>query len=222
MAIKKSIVINHIDKDTKLYGSFSKNPGNRGSQFFNKQFSVHKVNAVYKAFYASDITASLNAAKILNIAGCAIAMPFKVDAYDFVDTLDETAVLCRSVNTVVISESKNTKGYNTDFFAACRVIEKYNVANYSYVCVVGIGGLGKAVVAALKTQNVDTREVTRSNMELLGSIENVFVFNCTPVDISVPKNNYLFDCRVTSDDGEFFRLEQAKKQFSIYTGISLD
>jgi shikimate dehydrogenase len=214
--------MNHIDKDTKLFGSFSKNPGNRGSQFFNEQFSVHKINAVYKAFYASDIASSLNAAKVLKFAGCAIAMPFKVEAYDFVDTLDESAVLCGSVNTIVIADEDSTKGYNTDFFATCTVIEKYNVASYCSVYVVGIGGLGKAVVAALKTRNISIREVTRANMDILNSIENAFVFNCTPIDISVPEKNYLFDCRVMSDDGEFFRVEQAKKQFSIYTGISID
>ena len=212
----------HIDKDTKLFGSFSNNPGNRGSQFFNEQFAVHKINAVYKAFYASDIASSLNAAKVLKFTGCAIAMPFKVAAYDLVDTLDESAVSCGSVNTIVIADDNSTIGYNTDFLAAFTVIEKYNVAGYSSVYVVGIGGLGKAVVAALKTKNINIREVTRANMDLLDSIENVFVFNCAPIDISVPEKNYLFDCRVTSDDGEFFRVEQAKKQFNIYTGISID
>ena len=213
--------MNHIDKDTKLFGSFSKNPGDRGSQFFNEQFSVHKINALYKAFYASDIASSLNAAKVLKFAGCSIAMPFKVEAYDLVDRLDESAILCGSVNTILIADDDSTKGYNTDFFATCTVIQKYNVASYFSVYVIGIGGLGKAVVAALKTKNINFCEVTRAKMDLLDSIENVFVFNCTPIDISVPEKNYLFDCRVTSDDGEFFRVEQAKKQFSIYTGITI-
>ena len=211
----------NIDKDTKLFGSFSKNPGNRGSQFFNEQFSLYKINAVYKAFYASDIGLSLDAAKTLKFAGCAIAMPFKISAYDYVDVLDESAVLCGSVNTIVISDDHSTKGYNTDFFATGTVIGKYNVVGYSDVYVVGIGGLGKAVVAALKMKNINVREVTMANIDILSGIENSFVFNCTPVDISVPERNYLFDCRVTSDDGEFFRIEQAKKQFEIYTGFTI-
>ena len=44
-----------INKDTKLFGSFSDNPGSRGSEFFNKQFAFHGINAIYKSFYSINI-----------------------------------------------------------------------------------------------------------------------------------------------------------------------
>ena len=44
-----------INKDTKLYGSFSDKPGNNGCMFFNKGFKKHKIDAIYKSFYSTNI-----------------------------------------------------------------------------------------------------------------------------------------------------------------------
>ena len=70
-----------INKDTKIYGSFSNNPGNNGCKFFNSKFKEDNINAIYKSFYSSNIRDSINAVKILGIKGCAISMPFKVLLY---------------------------------------------------------------------------------------------------------------------------------------------
>ena len=43
-----------IDKDTKIYGSFSNNPGNNGCKFFNAQFKKEGINAIYKSFYSNN------------------------------------------------------------------------------------------------------------------------------------------------------------------------
>ena len=37
-----------INKDTKIYGSFSSNPGNNGCVFFNRKFQENNINAIYK------------------------------------------------------------------------------------------------------------------------------------------------------------------------------
>ena len=44
-----------INKDTKIYGSFSNNPGNNGCKFFNKKFQENNINAIYKSFYSNNI-----------------------------------------------------------------------------------------------------------------------------------------------------------------------
>ena len=46
-------------------------------------------------------------------SGLNITVPFKVDAYNLCDILDETASQCGSVNTLK-SELGKIKGYNTD------------------------------------------------------------------------------------------------------------
>ena len=54
-----------INKDTKIYGSFSSTPGNNGCLFFNEKFNEDKINAIYKSFYSNDIKKSIEAAKTL-------------------------------------------------------------------------------------------------------------------------------------------------------------
>ena len=68
-----------INKDTKIYGSFSNNPGNNGCKFFNSKFRENNINAIYKSFYSNNIKDSINAVKTLGIRGCAISMPFNTD-----------------------------------------------------------------------------------------------------------------------------------------------
>lgn len=207
-----------INKDTKMYGSFSLNPGSKGCEFFNKKFEENQINAIYKSFASKDIFSSINSAKILNFSGCAIAMPFKTDAFNIVDNKDNSAILSNSVNTIIF-ENNLIYGFNTDYFAAIDVISKYKTKEYKYIYVYGIGGLGKAVCAALRISNLEFTEVNRNNSYLLNNIENSFVFNCTPIDLIININNFLFDCRVTTDTGEYFRVIQAEKQFELYMGV---
>lgn len=207
-----------INKDTKIYGSFSQNPGNKGCEFFNKKFEDNGINAFYKSFSSNNIFESLNSAKVLNFSGCAIAMPFKTEAFNIVDNKDNSAILSNSVNTIIF-ENNLLYGYNTDYYAAIDVIDKYKINGYENVYVFGIGGLGKAVCAALKTSNLIFNEMNRYNINELKNVENSFIFNCTPIDIITPTSNFLFDCRVTTDTGEYFRVVQAEKQFELYMGI---
>ena len=53
-----------INKDTKLYGSFSDKPGNNGCMFFNKGFKKHKIDAIYKSFYSTDIKKTIGSNNI--------------------------------------------------------------------------------------------------------------------------------------------------------------
>ena len=64
-----------IDKDTKIYCSFSQNPGNNGCNFFNSEFEKRKINAIYKSFYSDNISESIKAVKHLDIKGFALSMP---------------------------------------------------------------------------------------------------------------------------------------------------
>ena len=56
-----------INKDTKIFCSFSSNPGNNGCEFFNTKFQENNINAIYKSFHSDDIVKSINAVKTLNI-----------------------------------------------------------------------------------------------------------------------------------------------------------
>ena len=58
-------MIQSINKDTKIYCSFSENAGNKGCQFFNPAFFKYNINAIYKSFSVNNIDNALNCAKFL-------------------------------------------------------------------------------------------------------------------------------------------------------------
>ena len=68
-----------INRDTKIYCSFSNNPGNNGCLFFNQKFQKENKNAIYKSFYSDNILQSVEAVKTLKISGFAVSMPFKIE-----------------------------------------------------------------------------------------------------------------------------------------------
>ena len=95
-----------INKDTKIYCSFSSNPGNNGCKFFNNKFQSHNINAIYKSFYSNNIKNSINAVKSLDIKGFAISMPFKVEVLNYVDEVSKEVKYIGAANTVI-----NNNGY---------------------------------------------------------------------------------------------------------------
>ncbi|MDA8547684.1 hypothetical protein N9K61_02985, partial [Flavobacteriaceae bacterium] len=103
-----------INKDTKIYGSFSSNPGNNGCIFFNKKFKENKMNAIYKSFYADNLLKTLEAVKTLNFSGFALSMPFKVEILKYTDYIDPIANEIGSANTI-LNISDELYAYNTDW-----------------------------------------------------------------------------------------------------------
>ncbi len=220
------------NKDTKIFGSFSKQPGNKGCEFFNNAFKKHNINAIYKSFQIDDIVEAFNAAKILNIVGFAVAMPYKHEAYGWVNELDESITdditQLISVNTV-LNINGRLRGFNTDYIGAKKVLELYNPLNLKEVYVIGLGGLADAVHGAARILGIEPHIVYRKkdpnpgNIELLDQLENKLIFNCTPGDYShLAKNNCYLDGRVGTITGDLLFDVQAKAQFKLYTGIDYE
>jgi hypothetical protein len=82
-----------IDKDTKIYGSFSTSPGNNGCLFFNNAFQKYQINAIYKSFYSDNIENSINSAKHLGFGGFAVSSPFKIKIIDFLDEYQKRLII---------------------------------------------------------------------------------------------------------------------------------
>ena len=131
-----------INKDTKIYGSFSETPGNNGCIFFNNAFEKYNINAIYKSFYSNDIKKTIEAVKHLEFSGFALSMPHKITVIPHLNHLDEISHKIGAVNTVINTNGELT-GYNTDFFG---IIDFFSYINIDKnINIIGNGGFSKAI-----------------------------------------------------------------------------
>ena len=205
-----------INKDTKIYCSFSSNPGNNGCVFFNGKFQEHSINAIYKSFYSNDIKKSIEAVKSLDIKGFALSMPFKIEALDYVDEVEDSVRKIGSINTVV-NKDGYLKGYNTDWVGVKKYFE---IRRFDSIYIIGNGGFSKAVQYTCDVMDIGFEVITRENWNILEELEDKIIFNATPVDVNT--DNFLIDGRPHTDAGREIALYQAKEQFKIYTGVKID
>lgn len=209
-----------INKDTKIYGSFSERAGSMGCKFFNTAFERYGINSVYKSFSVNNISKALISAQYLGFSGCAIAMPFKVTAFGLMDEVDGVAKKVGNINTVLMTSDRMI-GYNTDYYAAIKLITHYN-KGFNTLYVLGNGGLAVSVKVAAMELGLNVENIVRGNWDILYTLRNKFIFNCTPLTITPDKSNVYIDCLVDSDSGTMLHKEQAKHQFKLYTGIDYE
>lgn len=215
-------MIQSINKDTKIYCSFSSNAGNKGCEFFNLAFKKYNINAIYKSFSVNNIDEALNCAKFLKFNGCAISMPFKKIAFELVDEKDISAINSESINTILFNYKLNKSiGYNTDYYAVEKILENY--INYKTIYILGNGGLSSSVIAKSKEMGFNIINIIRSNWHQIQDLKNSLIYNCTPVNnISLDQSNIFIDCAIGTLTGDLFHKYQSQKQFEIYTKIKYE
>ena len=200
-----------IDKDTKIFCSFSINPGNNGCVFFNEKFKQNNVNALYKSFFSDNIKKSVEAVKTLGISGFAVSMPFKIEILNYVDQVDEIAQTIGSCNTVINKEGKLI-AYNTDWIGIKNYLLQAKIP--SSVLLAGNGGFSRAAQFTFNKMKIPFDIITRKNWSDLQNSDRT-IFNATPIKID-NKNN-LIDARPTEYEGKIIARLQAEEQFKLYT-----
>ena len=204
--------MNIINKDTKLYGSFSSNPGNNGCIFFNSRFEADGINAIYKSFYSDNIKKSVVAAKTLNFSGFAISMPFKEEILNLVDVIDPAAKEIGAANTI-INNNGFLQAFNTDWIG---VYTLFKDANLKHVNIIGTGGFAKAIVYAFNKLDMTFSIITRSEILSIDEVSNQYFINATPIEIKSDKNTIL-DGRPFTGTGRVIAEFQAEEQYKLYT-----
>mgnify|MGYP005989522037 CR=1 FL=1 len=209
-----------INKDTLLFGSFSKNPGNVGCKIFNTCFEYHDINAIYKSFSVENIKDALISAKCLNFSGFAISMPFKTEVIQYLDIKDSIVQKTNSCNTVIIKENKLI-GYNTDYFAIYDYL-KSNTNVKDKIIILGNGSYSKNVQLCCKELLINFEIIIREDWCKIKDIKNSVIFNCTPVEnIEIDSSNYYIDCINTSKTGLELSKKQAALQYKLYVNKEL-
>jgi shikimate dehydrogenase len=211
-----------INKDTEIYGSFSKTPGNLGCKRFNRAFRQNGINAIYKAFYSDNIQKSMEAVRTLKVKGCAISAPFKVEVIKHIDQITNGVSEVGACNTV-LNKSGILFGYNTDYDAIYSFFKLYGQNKPTTVTVLGFGGYGKAAVKALEALELKVSIITRENWQTIKDIRSTIVFNCTPVKhlaVQINATNFFVDCDPETVTGKKLSFLQAERQFELYTGLT--
>jgi len=207
-----------INKDTKLYGSFSENPGNNGCIFFNNAFQRYGINAIYKSFYSDNIHQTIQSVKHLGFSGFALSMPHKISVLPLLDELDTAAKEIGAVNTVLI-KNKKLVGYNTDYVGIMDFFSYISITDT--VNIIGNGGFSKAIQFGCKRMGLSYSIFDRTNITNIDDKNNEIFINATPIEI-LSKNNKIIDLRPHTEYGRMVSKFQAIHQFKLYTEIDYE
>lgn len=154
-----------IDNETGLYAFFA-DPAEHSlsPKMYNTAFKELGMNRLYFASRVPEgmIRQAILKMRLMGLNGANISMPHKQVVMDELDEVDNLALLCEAVNTVVCINGDQTvgkqnsdelpilKGYNTDVVGAVTAIKEMgcDIKGNSAV-VLGMGGAGKAVITGL-------------------------------------------------------------------------
>ncbi|MDD3792689.1 MAG: shikimate dehydrogenase [Candidatus Bathyarchaeota archaeon] len=117
----------------------------------NAAFEAVDLNFVFLAYKVktSGLEDAVNGARALNIRGLNVTMPHKTRIIDFLDRIDLSAQIIKSVNTVLNKENL-LFGFNTDGVGALRALKENGVEPKGRkVLLLGAGGAARAVAYTL-------------------------------------------------------------------------
>jgi shikimate dehydrogenase len=108
------------------------------------------VDITYNKILVEDFTYSAQQFIQSGGSGFNITVPFKENAYHFVDTLDESAKQAGAVNTIKI-QNNNTTGYNTDGIGLATDLTQNIGINLTHkvILIIGAGGASRGIIPAL-------------------------------------------------------------------------
>lgn len=208
-----------IDKDTKLYGSFSGNPGNFGAHMMNEGFKACGINAIYKPFKVSYAESAIRAMRTLGIAGAGVSAPLKESALKWVDRVAPEADAIGSANTLLL-QGEAVVAHNTDWLAAFSALRaRQFLLQLDKLYILGNGGYARAIKYATGKLGYPWECITRADWHRITELKDCVVFNATPVrGIQVDRTCDFIDCHTDTPTGRKLALLQGKEQFKLYTG----
>jgi shikimate dehydrogenase len=106
-------------------------------------------------------------------------MPFKEAVIPLVDSLDDSAAVIASVNTIV-NTGGHLRAYNTDYIAIAHLLAERRIPTGSSVAVRGSGGMAQAVVAALRDGGFSDVVVVARNPESGPALAERYGFSWSP------------------------------------------
>lgn len=209
------------NKDTEICMSISRSPGNFGCFFHNTGYKKLSLNYLYKSFYVHSPRQAIDAVRTLGFKGCSVTMPFKTDVLRYVDHVSDEVEKINAANTIV-NDGRYLKAFNTDAFAAKKILDDSEYKKFSKLYILGNGGYSKAVEYSARNLSYCVEKITRSDWHLINDLQDSLVYNCTPVknleSVLFKKGNTFIDCCTNTKYGSNLAFLQGTQQFYLYTG----
>lgn len=225
----------------KLYGSASIRPGNTGTFFYNESFRALGIEAKYEAWRFVEFDDLTKFVRSRVVAGLSISMPFKQKIIGLCDSLDSSAQLANSVNTLTLSETGEIRGFSSDLFG---VRESLRFLTDGNISILGDGALSQIFQLELDRLGRDFLVYSRKRNNWRSRVfASDNIINCTPIGMhgndspiyNLESCNYVVDPVIGSTllhnlshsssvkyfSGMDFYKEVFRHQFQIYTGQSL-
>ena len=136
---------------------------------------------------SEDLIQRIKYLKTNGYLGFNVTIPHKIPISLFLSDVDEFANRVGSVNTVVIDENKNLKGYNTDVFGFMEPIKDVDLNNKK-AAVLGTGGASRAVGAGLYNKGI--KKIDMYTRNVINSTEAVNVLRQRFEDIEIKLLQY--------------------------------
>ncbi len=154
------------------------------SQFQLKYFDYTKIKSNQNDF-EKDINDFFNKGG----SGLNITVPFKGLAYNLCDRLDQSAVQCKSVNTILI-DSEKLVGYSTDGSGLIDdFLHKKIILKNSKILIIGAGGSAASIISSLLS-NGTTEEIAILNRTESNAYKLLDFFETDKLQIHEKKNEY--------------------------------
>jgi shikimate 5-dehydrogenase len=222
----------------KQFYSLSQYPGKTGETYYRKFFDLKNLPYTYDALKCESIVDSVTQLKKSNANGFSVSMPYKSSVISLLDQVDELVTQFNSCNTVVNIDGKYI-GHNTDYYGAIYVLK--TVPELNSINILGNGAMANMFKTILGDR-ADMYSRSLGNWDKIYTLTGT-VINCTSLGTStkdspfveLPKINHIIDLAINDNDlkkqailssikyvgGKEFYQQQFKKQFEIYTGITL-
>jgi len=151
----------------------------------NYWLSVYKLNGVYEKVEVSpkDLKYFFSN-NIMQYRGLNVTIPHKVDVFNYMDEISDSAKVIGAINCITLSDNKLI-GSNTDADGFMQgLTNAYSSINFENknALVIGAGGASRAIIHSLQMKSVRNISVTNRSQDRLQSLKQIFDNKISVID----------------------------------------
>lgn len=151
----------------------------------NYWLSNYKLNGIYEKVEVSpkDLK-DFFSSNIMQYRGLNVTIPHKVDVFNYMDEVSDSAKVIGAINCITLSDNKLI-GSNTDSDGFMQgLTNAYSSINFENknALVIGAGGASRAIIHSLQMKSVRNISVTNRSQDRLQSLKQIFGNKISVID----------------------------------------